>query len=77
MPGQGQRQFLPVDAAAVVAHANQLRTARGDVDLDVVGARIEAVLDEFLDDRGWPLDDLARSDLVDQVTWELLDGHEG
>ena len=45
------------------------RPARDDIDVDVVGAGIEAVLDEFLDDRGRPLDNLAGSDLIDQVTW--------
>ena len=37
--------------------------------------RVEGVLDELLDHRGGTLDDLAGGDLVDQVTWELLDGH--
>ena len=69
MPRQCQLKLLFLDTASVVAHANQLCPARSNVDLDIVGAGVEAVLDEFLHNGGRPLDDLAGSDLVDQVAW--------
>ena len=73
VPGKRQRQFVPVDAATVVAHPDQLRPARSYVDMDIVGAGVETVFDELLDDGGRPLDDLAGSDLVDEVAGQLLD----
>ena len=75
MPRERQRQFVPVDTGTIVAHADQLRAACSDVDVDIVGTGVEAVLDEFLDDGRGPLDDFAGSDLVDQVAWQLLYGH--
>ena len=37
--------------------------------------RIQAVLNNFLDHRCRTFDNLAGGDLIDQVTWELQDGH--
>ena len=55
------------DAAAVIAHAYQTDAATLDVDLDALGAGVEAVLDEFLDDGGRALDHFAGGDLVDEL----------
>ena len=52
---------------AVVAHAHQADAAALDVDLDALRAGVEAVFDQFLDDRGRPLDHLAGGDLVDEL----------
>jgi len=63
----GQRQLLGRHAKAVVAHADESDTTSFDVDFHASRARIEAVLDELLDDGGGPLDHLAGSDLVDEL----------
>ena len=36
-------------------------------------AGVDGVLDQFLDDRGRPLDDLAGRDLIGEIRWQLLD----
>ena len=78
MRGDRERKIVLVDAAAVVAHADQARAAGFDVDLDASRAGIEAVLDQLLDDRGRPLDDFAGGDLVDELSGKLMDArHDG
>ena len=78
---RNQRRFVIVilepgrDDGTVVAQANELLAARDNIDLDASGARIEAVLHQFLDHGRRPFDDLARGDLVDEVAWKLLDRH--
>ncbi len=52
-------------ALAVIRHAQKARAARHDFDFDFLRARVDGVFDEFLDDRGWPLDDFASRNLVD------------
>ena len=48
----------------------------GHLDVDAGAARVEGVLQEFLDDAGRPLHDLAGGDLVDEGGRQLLDaGH--
>jgi hypothetical protein len=39
------------------------------------GPGVQAVLDQFLDDRRRPLDDLAGCDLADELGWQVADGH--
>ena len=60
-------------AAAVVLHGDKLASALRDRDGDARRARVEGVLDEFLDDARGPLDDFARRDLVRDV--ERQDAH--
>jgi hypothetical protein len=74
---QCQCEFIAHDTVTVVTNAHQLLAARDNVDLHGLGARVEAVFDQLLDDRSGALDDLAGRDLVDQVIGELLDGHPG
>ena len=72
-----ERQIVGLDAAAVVAHADQPRAAGFDVDLDAPRAGVETVLDEFLDDGRRPLDDLAGGDLVDELGRQRTDARHG
>src|SRR5262249_46128669 len=65
MTGEGQRQILCQDAAAVVNHPNAVGTALINFYLDAPAAGIQGVFQEFLDDAGGTLDDFARSDLRD------------
>src|SRR5262249_960560 len=65
VPGEGERQIFRDDAAAVVHDADQLCAALLDLDVDPVAAGVHAVFQEFLDDAGGALDDLAGGDLGD------------
>jgi hypothetical protein len=47
------------------------------MNLDPAGACIERILDQFLHRRGRTLDDLARSNAVDEDGIEATDGHVG
>ena len=72
-----ERQVVARHALAVVAHAHESPAAPVGHDLDVLGAGIEGVLDEFLDDARRPLDHLARGDAVDDGFGQLANGHAG
>ena len=50
--GEGQRQVVGVDAAAVIDDADQLDAALLDLDIDATGAGIDGVFEQFLDDAG-------------------------
>jgi len=76
MARQRQGQLVAGDAAPVVAHPQQPQSALLDLDLDLPGAGVDGVLDQFLDRRGGPLDDLAGGDLVDELRRQGADGHE-
>ena len=70
--GEGQRQIVASDAAAVVDDADQLDAALLDVDVDARAAGIDGVFEQFLDDAGRPFDDLAGGDLGDDGIGKLL-----
>ena len=75
---QRQRQVGGGNAAAVVADPDQRRLPPSAIrDLDPAGARIERVLDQFLDRGGGPLDHLAGGDAVDRGLVELPDRANG
>ena len=59
--------------AAVVGDADQPPAAGFDVHPDIRRARIERVLEQFLDDRCRPLHHLSRGDLVGDVVGENAD----
>ena len=71
--GQGQRQVIGGNTAAVIAHAQQLDAALLDIDVDSLGAGVEAVFQQFLDHRCRALDHLTSGDLVRQSWAEQLD----
>ena len=71
--GQRQREVVAGDAAAVVGDADELDAALLELDLDGGAARVEGVLDEFLDHRGGAFDHLAGGDLADEQVGEKLD----
>ena len=62
--GQGQRQVILVDAAAVVAHPDQLGAALLHIHGDLAGAGVERVFQQLLKHRGGALHHLAGGDLV-------------
>ncbi len=74
---QGQRQIVRSDAAAVVAHLEQLDAALLDFHIDAPRTGVQAVFQQFLGHRSGTLDDLARSDLVGQARAEQMNtGHD-
>ncbi|PRQ02505.1 hypothetical protein ENSA5_22360 [Enhygromyxa salina] len=62
--GDRQDQILAMDAVAIVDHPDALAPAGLELDLDPRGPRVDRVLDQLLDDRARPLDDLAGRDLI-------------
>src|SRR5262249_4755724 len=71
--GEGQRQVVGLDAAAVIDDAEEVEAALADLDVESTGAGVDAVLEQFLEHAGGPLDDLARGDLSDDVIGQDLD----
>ena len=61
-----EQQILAVDAVAVIDHPDQLTAPSLELDLDPRGTSVDRVLDQLLDDRTRPLDDLTRGDLIGQ-----------
>jgi hypothetical protein len=70
--GQGEREFVPGDAAAVVADADQLDAAFFELDLDRLAAGVERVFEQFLEHRSGSFDDFAGGDLADQQVGNTL-----
>ena len=64
---QCQREVVAGDAGAVVADAHQLDAALFELDLDTVGAGVDAVFQQFLDHGGRTLHHFAGSDLIRQL----------
>ena len=73
VPGQRQRQIVRGDAAAVVGDADQRLATIGIFDRDLPRARINCVLDQFLDRRGRAFNDLSGGDTVNRRVVELPD----
>lgn len=71
-----QSELVGGDTMAVVENANQRCATSFDIDIDMVRTGIQAVFQQFFDDGGGTLDDLARSDLVDERARQLSDGHD-
>ena len=60
---EGQRQVIAREAGAVVGHADEVQPTAHQVNANLPRARVDGVLDQLLDHRGGPLDDLAGGDL--------------
>ncbi len=75
MPFHGKPEVVRTHAPSVVHDADEAPAARIDRHLDGGGARVDGVLDEFLDRRRRTLDHLARGDTVDKDGIEAADGH--
>jgi len=73
MTHQRERQVFGGDAATIIGDADRLDAAFGEVRFDARSASIEAVLDEFFEDRGRALDDFAGGDLADQQVGQGMD----
>ena len=75
VPLKCERDLVGGDAAAVVGYADGGEPAVPDIDLDGRRARVEGVLDEFLDDGRRALDDLAGGDARGDGGRQRSDGH--
>ena len=75
VPGQRHRQFVRPYPHAVVANAAQPGATLLHLHEDPSCARVEAVLQQFLDHRRRALHHLARGNLVDQVVRQQLNSH--
>src|SRR6185437_2218987 len=72
MGRERQGQIGRLNPAAGIDHPDQRPAAIFDFDDDVIGARIDGILDQLLHDRRWPLDHLARGDAIDHRRRQLL-----
>jgi hypothetical protein len=77
MAGQGQRQLILGDAAAVVGDADQLDAAFFQMHLDGLAAGVEAVFEQFLEHGGGSFDHFASGNLADQQVGEAGDRRHG
>ena len=62
-----------MNAVPVIGHANPLHAPLLDAHLNAPSAGIQAVLHQFLDDRGRAFDHLARGDLIGHRRRQLSD----
>ena len=75
MAGQRQRQLSLGNTAAVIANRDLPYAAAVNIDRYFSRAGIDTVFEKFLDHRSGTVNDLARSDLIDQMIRELLNRH--
>jgi hypothetical protein len=73
VPLQRQGDLVRAHPAAIVGHFDEVETARRESYRDAARARIERVLDQFLDCRRRALDHLAGSDAVDERIGQASD----
>ena len=64
VPLKCQRQVGPAHSPAVIDHLDQLPAGTLDEDLDSACSGVDRILDQLLDDRRRPIDNLARRDAV-------------
>ena len=72
--GQGQRQLVDRNAAAVIDHPDHFQPTLADRDVDPRGAGVDGVLHQLFHHARRPLDHLAGGDFVDQGWGKLMDG---
>ncbi|MNJ67145.1 hypothetical protein D3C77_632880 [compost metagenome] len=74
MARQGQRQFVRGNAAAVVRDGDPADAAAFQAYFDGAAARVDRVLEDFLEDGGGALDHFAGGDLADEQVGKRKDG---
>jgi hypothetical protein len=70
---EGEEGVVAGHAAAVVGNTDEAAAAGFDFDADAGGASVERILQQFLDDGGGAVDDLAGGDLVGDLVGENMD----
>ena len=77
MTRQGQRQFIRWNTPAIVRHTDQRLTTISNHDLNPTRSRIDRVLDQFFDGRGWAFDHLTRRDPINRGIVQLSNMRTG
>ncbi len=72
----GERQFVPRHATAIVDHLDERAAAFGNAHLDTPGAGIDGVFDQFLNRRSGAFDDFPGGDAVDHAVRQKTDVHD-
>ena len=70
---EGQQRVVAIHALAVVGDADELAAAGLDFDANAVGAGVERVFQQLLDDGGGPVDHFAGGDLVGHLVGKNAD----
>ena len=70
---EGEQRVIAIHSVAVVGNANQLPSARLNLDSNAAGASVEGVLQQLLHHRGRPVHNLARGDLVGNLVGKYAD----
>jgi hypothetical protein len=73
VPLDGEARVVGLHPLPVVFDRDLFLSTELDEDRQTPGARIDRVLDQFLDDGGGPFDHLTGGDLIREVTWEKGD----
>ena len=73
MPFEGKQGVIPIHSAAVIDHPNARHSATLNPDLDRARTSINAILDQFLHDRGRPLHHFARGHLAGESFGKKFD----
>ena len=70
-----KRHLLRRDSSAVIGHAYKFGTAALNLNNDAARSCVESILNEFLHDARWPLNNLASSDLINKFRCKDADRH--
>lgn len=73
MAGQRERQVIFCHATAVILDADQCLATIRIVDTDTTRARVDCVLDQFLDGGGWSLNHFSSRNTIDCAFVKLPD----
>jgi len=73
MPAHREDRVLARHPGSVVADRDQRRAAAENLNADRVRARVKGILDQLLDRRRWPLDNLARRNLTSDLLGQYVD----
>src|SRR3954467_12146637 len=76
MAGEGQLQFTSRNARSVVSDANKLESAIHQVNANLRSSCINAILDKFLHNRCWPLDNFSCSNFCRDIGRKLAYWHK-
>jgi hypothetical protein len=64
MAGKGKDNLILRDSAAVVGNTDETTTSLANLDANICGSSVDAVLEQFLHHRCWSLDNLTGSNLA-------------
>jgi hypothetical protein len=74
---KGEKGVVAIHSVAVIADADKLAASRFDLDADAIGACVEGVFKEFLDDRGGAVYDFTGGNLVGHLVRKNMNAPHG